>query len=100
MEWKKWYEPPHDKKERVGVPTGLLNAERNEIISGDHIKLKDGRYDGIILWNRYQKCWGMYLGCWYLDKDPYNPDCYGQFIAIPADQGMRMELIPVDSEEV
>lgn len=46
------------------------------------------------MWNRYQKCYGIFMGLWYKNMDPMNPDCYGKFIKIPQDNGMRMELIP------
>ena len=47
------------------------------------------------MWNRYQKCYGIFMGLWYKNMDPMNPDCYEKFIKIPQDNGMRMELIPV-----
>ncbi len=90
---------PHSKKERIGIPTGLLNCDRQEIMTGDYIRLKGTPYSGPVMWSRNQDCFGIFLGCWYLDKNPLNPDCYGKFIRIPKDNGMRMELIPITSEE-
>lgn len=90
---KKHYRPvPKSKKERIGEPTGLLDRERSEILTGDFIRIVGTGYRGPVMWNRYQECYGVFMGLWYLDKDPYNPDCYGKFIRIPKDNGMRMEL--------
>lgn len=100
MERKKRYQVRHSKNERIGMMTGLLNCERNEIRTGDYIKIKGTDYNGIVLWNRDQKCYGVFFGLWYLDRNPYNADCYGKFIPIPNDQGMRMELLPIDKKEI
>jgi hypothetical protein len=89
---------PHDKREGIGIPTGLLNCNKEEILTGDYVKLKDTDISGPVLYNRYQECFGIFYGCWYSDKNPLNPDSYGKFISIPTDQGMRMELIPVDNK--
>ena len=96
----KHYPIPHNKKERIGISTGLLDCNRNEILTGDNIHLKGTSYEGPVMWNRHQKCYGIFMGLWYEDKNPMNPDCYGKFIRIPADNGMRMELIPVNFEGV
>ncbi len=88
-------EIPRSKKERIGIPTGLLNSERQEIFTGDFIRLRTKGYEGPLMWNRNYNCYGIFFGLWYLDKNPYNPDCYGKFWAVPSDNGMRMELIPI-----
>lgn len=95
MDKKKRYQVFHSKNERIGIHTGLLDCNGNEIKTGDNIRFKDTSYEGKVLWNRNLNCYGLYFGLWYLDKDPYKADCYGKFIKIPNDQGMRMELIPV-----
>lgn len=99
MERKKRYQVRHSKNERIDTLTRLLNSEGNEIRTGDYIKLRGTNYDGIVLWHREAKCFGIFFGLWYLDRNPYNADCYGKFIAINSDQGMRMDLIPIDQSE-
>lgn len=99
MERKKRYQVRHSKNERIGILTRLLNSKGDEIKTGDYIRIKGTPYDGIVLWHRDLKCYGVFFGLWYLDKNPYNADCYGKFIAIPNDQGMRMELIPINKNE-
>lgn len=95
MERIKSYSVPHSKNERIGIPTSLLNQNGQEILTGDKIHIRSSDYEGIVMWNRHQDCFGVFFGLWYLDLNPYNPDCYGKFIPIPKDQGMRMELVPV-----
>ena len=99
MERRKRYQVRHSKNERIGTLTRLLNSEGNEIKTGDYVKIRGTNYDRIVLWNREAKCYSVFFGLWYLDKNPYNADCYGKFISINNDQGMRMELVPIDQNE-
>ena len=99
MERRKRYQVRHSKNERIGTLTRLLNSEGNEIKTGDYVKIRATNYDGIVIWNREAKCYSVFFGLWYLDKNPYNADCYGKFISINNDQGMRMELVPIDQNE-
>ena len=96
MERIKHYSIPRTTKERIGIPTGLLDCNRNEILTGDYIHLKGTDYEGPVMWNRYKNCYGIFMGLWYGNNDQFDPDCYGKFIKIPKDNGMRMELIPVN----
>lgn len=90
---KKHYRPiPRNKKERIGEPTGLLDCERHEILTGDFVAIAGTDYSGPVMWNRKQSCYGVFMGLWYRDRNPYNPDCYGKFICVPRDNGMRMQL--------
>lgn len=61
MERRKRYQVRHSKNERIGILTGLLDCEGNEIKTGDYIKVKGKHYDGIVLWHREQKCFGFSL---------------------------------------
>lgn len=99
MDRRKRFQIRHSKNERIGIPTGLLNAVGDEIRTGDYIRLQDTDYDGIVLYHREQRCYGVFFGLWYYGQDPYKADCYGKFIAIPKDQGMRMELIPIRQQD-
>lgn len=89
---------PKSKKERIGEPTGLLDNERNEIMTGDFIHIIGTDYIGPVMWNRHSDCYGIFMGLWYLGQDPYNPDCYGKFICIPHDNGMRMQLEKIKAQ--
>lgn len=88
-----------EKKWRIGDETGLLDMNKNSILFGDYIKLKNTNYDGPVLYNKEQGKLGICFGLWYGDLNPYNEQCYGKFIAIPKDNGMRMELIPIKQSE-
>lgn len=92
MEKKKYRPIPKSKKERIGQPTGLYDNERKEIMTGDVIHILGKDYKGPVMWNRHQDAYGVFMGLWYGNQDPYDPDCYGKFIAIPKDNGMRMVL--------
>ena len=101
MKKKKKYTISKSIKERIGYPTGLMDCNGDEILTGDYIHLKSFKfynYVGPVLWNREQKRYGIFSGLWYGDKNPLNPDSYGKFISIPKDNGMRMELIPVPTK--
>lgn len=88
---------PKTYKDSIGISTGLLDCYGNDIKTGDIYMLRSYKwydYFGPVFWNRFQNCFGIYTGLWYGDKNPMNSDNYGKFIAIPNDNGMRMELIP------
>ena len=86
--------PSRNKKENPGIKTGLLDCFGNEIISGSYIHLRNTDYEGPVLWNRHQDCFGICMGLWYGAQNEMDPECYGKFIRIPSDNGMRMELVP------
>ena len=90
---KKKYKPiPRDKRENVGIPTGLYDSQGREIITGDVVEIISSSTVGRVFWNRYQKAYGVCYGCWYGDRDELSVDSYGKFIRIPNDQGMKMDL--------
>lgn len=91
---KKHYKPaPKDKRERIGLPSGLYDSQNVEIMTGDLVKIISSSVVGRVLWNRYEKSYGVFYGCWYADKDVYSADSYGKFIKINSDQGMKMNLV-------
>ena len=81
------------KLEAIGISTGLLDRHGKEIVTGDKVLLTNSSIDGIVLYNRYAGSFGVFYSysMWYGDN-PYNPDSYGKYISIPADNGMRMEI--------
>lgn len=89
---RKWRPTARSKMEAIGIPTGLLDKFGNEIKSGDRIKINNGYYEGIVLWHRDQKQFGLFFGLCYGEKNPYDTDSYGKFIYIPKDNGMRMDI--------
>lgn len=84
---------PHSKLESIGINTGLLDRYGNEIITGNKVLFVNSGIDGIVLYNRHAKQFGVFYSysMWYGDN-PYNADSYGKFIVIPMDNGMRMEI--------
>lgn len=101
MEKKKSYKLPHDKREAAGIHTKLLDCDRREIITGDIVRLKSNPYySGPVMWNRHQECFGIFMGLWYEGQDKYNPDCYGKFIRIPKDNGMRMDIETIEKVKI
>lgn len=97
---KKRYKPiPRDKRENVGIPTGLYDSQDREIITGDVVEIISSSTVGRVFWNRYEKAYGICYGCWYGDKDELSVDSYGKFIRINSDQGMKMDLIILCREE-
>lgn len=97
MEKRKYKPTPKSKKERIGVSTGLLDCNRDEILTGTVIRIKNTEYQGPVMWNRHQDCYGVYLDYSLRSRnhDANDPDNYGKFIKVPSDNGMRMELVPV-----
>lgn len=95
-------EPPRDKRENCGIVTSLLDVNGNNIITGNLYEIKGKKYSymGRVFYNRYQKAFGVFMGCWYGDRNIYNPDSYGKFIAIPKDNGMKNQIFPVEEEEM
>ena len=94
---RRWRPEPHSKMERIGIPTGLLDVVGNEIMSGDRVRLSSG-HEGIVLYHRGIQCFGLFFGSCFGDCNPYDPDCYGKFIPIPNDNGMRMEIEIINKE--
>lgn len=92
MDRKKCYEVRHSKNERVGIHTGLFERNGRELVTGNKVRFISSGYEGILLWHREQKCFGIFRGLWYGDQDPYNAGCYGKFIPVPKDQGAKMDL--------
>lgn len=95
-------EPPRDKRENCGVVTSLLDVNGNNIITGNLYEIKGKKYSymGRVFYNRYQKAFGVFMGCWYGDRNVYNPDSYGKFVAIPKDNGMKNQISPLEEEEM
>ena len=90
---RRWRPTPHSKLEAIGISTGLLDRHGKEIVTGDKVLLINSSIDGVVLYNRYAGRFGVFYSysMWYGDN-LYNPDSYGKYISIPADNGMRMEI--------
>ena len=80
---------PRSNLERIGSVTGLMDKNKNYLLVGD--KIECGIYSGRLLYNRFYGCYGIAFG-FYNDLDKYNIDSYSKFVAIPNDNGMRMEI--------
>ena len=95
-------EPTRDKRENCGIVTSLLDVNGNNIVTGNLYEIKGKKYSymGRVFYNRYQKAFGVFMGCWYGDRNAYNPDSYGKFVAIPKDNGMKNQIFTVDEVEM
>lgn len=95
-------EPTRDRRENCGIITSLLDVNGNNIVTGNLYEIKGKKYSymGRVFYNRYQKAFGVFMGCWYGDRNAYNPDSYGKFVAIPKDNGMKNQIFPVDDVEM
>lgn len=92
---KKGRKPPtRDKRENCGIVTSLLDANGNNIITGNLYEFKSQKY------HYMGKAFGIFMGCWYGDRNPNNPENYGKFVAIPKDNGMKNQIFPVEEMEV
>lgn len=80
------------KLEAINIETGLYDCTGAGIKTGMRVSMGHDGINGIVLYNRSQKSFGLFYGLWYGDKNEYCPDCYGKFMAIPADNGMKMDL--------
>lgn len=83
---------PRSKLENIGLPTGLLDCEGNQIFTGEVVYLiSNPYYFGPVMWNRYQDEYGIFMG-FQKYMDPFDTESYGKFIRIPSDNGMRMDI--------
>lgn len=78
-------------KGKFGTQLNLMDKNKNFLSVGDTIQY--GEYKGVLLYNHHYGQYGVALdsSMWY-GTDKYNIDSYGKFIAIPMDNGARMEI--------
>lgn len=76
---------------KIGTILGIKDKNDKYLVVGDRVQY--GKYKGILLWNPFSKTYGIALNhsMWYGD-DKYNIHSYGNFIEIPMDNGIRMEI--------
>jgi len=90
---KSRYQIPRNRYENVGIVTSILDCNGTRLTTGDKIQLINNPYEtGVFLFNTTYNCFGLFRGCWYNDKNEFDPRCYGKFIPIPKDNGMRMNI--------
>lgn len=79
------------RKGKIGTPLSLIDKNRQQLFVGD--ELQYGQYHGILLYNPASEQYGIALDYskWYSDNK-YDIKAYGKFIAIPMDNGARMEI--------
>lgn len=77
------------KKEKIGLPTGILASDNTELLTGDTIIYYD--QECIILFNKNNDTFEAMPvhSCWYNDKNPFDPNSYGKAYTLPADNGAK-----------
>ena len=81
-----------DKKERLGIATGILASDGTELCTGDEIVYKGEHC--VVLYNRCSGTFEAMLSrsCWHGDREPGNPVSYGKSYPLPADNGAKMHI--------
>lgn len=85
------------RKNKIGTSLGITDNRGRALSVGDTIKY--GEYQGILLYNKFYKEYGIFFGMWYGD-DKYNPDSYGKFITVPMDNSDKSEITLVEVNEL
>ncbi len=66
-----------DKRENlIGVDTGFTDKSGKPIRTGDKVSI-DGGID-IVLFDKNSDSYCALRGCWYGEKNPYDPRSYGK----------------------
>lgn len=80
-----------NKKGSIGTELEIVDRVSNPLYVGDYVEY--GKYKGILLYNPSSDEYGLALEgtMWYGD-DKYNINSYGKFIALPLDNGAKMNL--------
>lgn len=83
-----------DYTKRLGHPLGIFDRNNTELCFGDEVQY--GRYQGILLYNYAYKEYGLALnGSMWYGENKYSIDSYGKWVAVPMDNGAKMELVKV-----
>ena len=81
---RRWREldAARDKRENlIGEPTGYSDADGLPILTGDLVRINGGRdysEDQIVLFCRNRNAYCVHRGCWYDERNPFDPRCYGK----------------------
>lgn len=66
-----------DKRENlIGVDTGFADKGGNPIRTGDRVSVDGGV--GVVLFDKNLDSYCVLRGCWYGERNPYDPRCYGK----------------------
>ena len=87
-----WY---HGHKNcKIGIETGLLDRDKNVLLSGDKICMHPDKRECIVLWDVEANCYRAFLcdSLWYGDLNPYDASCYGKCYDMNMDNGGRMDV--------
>lgn len=78
-------------KGKIGTQLNLFDKNNEVLYVGD--KITYGNYCGILLYNYISEQYGIALdySMWY-GTDKYDIKSYGKFIAIPMDNGAKMQI--------
>ena len=66
-----------DKRENlIGVNTGFTDKNSKPICTGNKVSV-DGAV-GVVLFHKGEDSYCVFRGCWYGERNPYDPRCYGK----------------------
>lgn len=67
-----------DKRENIiGVDIGFTDKSGNTIRTGDRVSVYDDG-EGVVLFHKDENAYCVFRGCWYGERNPYDPRCYGK----------------------
>lgn len=80
--YRRWRElsRARDKRENlIGIDTGFTDKLGNQILTGDRVRVRDDTHCWqIVLFNKSSKRYCVFRGCWYGERNPFDPRCYGK----------------------
>lgn len=81
--YRRWRElgRARDKRENlIGMDTGYTDKLNNPILTGDRVILvAENEYCGqIVLFDKGSNRYCVFRGCWYREKNPFDPRSYGK----------------------
>lgn len=86
-----------DKRNRIGLPTGILASDGSELLTGDKIFFSKSvcivLYGGRDL-NTFEAC--PVKWCWFGEKNLMDYRCYSTSFTLPKDNGAKMTIFKID----
>lgn len=68
-----------DRRENlIGVDTGFSDKFGNAIRTGDYVLIDGNPARSIVLFSKNDDCYCVMRGCWYGERNPFDPRSYGK----------------------